>query len=314
MIYLFKHISLKLIIVWLFLMSYSYANNDSSFVNQQVVITLNDKPEKIDAILMHHWFKDHIYNAILITDPDELLRITSLFDKNERITQHFCGFDYVLRYRYNDISNFIILHNLKCDHYEREDDLIQSFFMQYAQRIENNPTHHIINISVPSSMDPFELVSIFKRDGKYIFFFDDPVERFPSIVLQASTSMYQKDYPVLWEDWNNVDSVIQKKTEQLLEKEIQSIAKKYEIVRALPPQNITSSISPESASMTLKDNLFFPFGTPVDSISTHTEGIAITSFKNPETYTAQLICEENISNKLKNKLHMYYPFINEIFK
>ena len=177
--YLYQYISVKLIIFGLCLLIYSYAKNDLNYVNQQAEITVNEKPEIIDAILMHHWLKDQIYNAILINDPDELIRITSLFDKNKRTTQHLCGFDYVLRFRYNNISNYTILYNLTCDHYERENDLIHSFFMEYSQRIENNPTHHIININVPASMDPFELVSIFKRDGKYVFFFNDPVERFP---------------------------------------------------------------------------------------------------------------------------------------
>jgi hypothetical protein len=123
--------------------------------------------------------------ALLIDDPQQVRQMFDLVADNATVG-HACGYHWELVFEGAQRQLMKHLHNKDCETYRFFDQEIHSRLTSYFYRIENAPTHFLLEVALDPRADPEKVATLLEGDGRRAFFLQHPDMRFPRLRIIRS--------------------------------------------------------------------------------------------------------------------------------
>jgi hypothetical protein len=263
--------------------------------------------EHTNAILISQYMIRTGDEALLITDPKEINELVKLF-RNNRTVPHACAYHWNIWFRQSSTESIPFSHNEDCEIYENYDKRIHVLLNGYFKAILHNPTHFILNVKVPSSLEPEDAVRRLEANERKVFFFAGTEQRLPYVKLRAiSVSQIPKDHAqTRTAELKNVSIA-----ETKLRHAIEMLKGKYPVGKATKLDHRFSSFGGGRIEDGVETTVYFPFGTCLSNISVENE-VEVLDRKTPTEYVLQLVIRDRFSEAVKRTLMSSNPFILDV--
>jgi len=201
--------------------------------------------------------------AALITTPDDVAELVRLVACNSHVSNHACGYDWLIWFRQSDGSMRVSGHNNACEVYGHQNAATQKLLQRYFDAIRREPHAFVFDVAVPAAIDPRDAAARLRSDEMTSFLMRGPVQRLPRIVIDVVATA---DIPADRTRWNAATEATRRTAIARLQTVVEDLAKRYPGIQHDELVNRAGMFGGRRIEEHAQTTVFFPFGTRVRDI------------------------------------------------
>jgi len=242
--------------------------------------------------------------ALLITDRKRIDELVRLFRNNEAVP-HACGYHWIIWFRQSATNAVPFAHNEDCQVYRLYDTELHAVLNSYFSSILKSPKYYVVDVTVPASLSPEDVVTKLESPNQQVFFFNPTDERLPHITIAAKAI---SKMPVSRGQRDAAEARNLRNAKQQLAIAIRSITSTYTGAKASPPDHRSSRSGGGEIEDTVQSTISFSNTTDPTRIAIP-ESVRVIERTMPDSYIVQLVVDQPFSPMLCSTLTSKYPFV-----
>jgi len=201
-------------------------------------------------------------------------------------------------------------------------DEIQDRLQRYFRRVDDAPTHHLLNVEIDPAADPGAVARLLERDGGRVFFLLPPEARFPRLTI----TQYENGRISSDEDEKG-EKEIQARTQRKIDDVISLLsAEEGARVFEAPVQCLVGGNGPGTYEYGMRATVIFPLSFDENRLKLYEQqlrpGATIDflneelpdepSYVRPMSYTMTLASPEPWSKELEQRIRKASPAVRNV--